>query len=413
MSKVMEYIGSNLSVAASTTTYCPLFGSFRGINNGTESVNVLTRRKAGTLSLLYINVITNDRAASTFRTRKSTASANLLASIADSTTGKFEDTVNTDAVAAGDDWHLQIVTGSGGTVFTYKMHGAIFDASVNTSFNCGGGSGSYTDMVEASVTRPGPFYGNGQDIAGGSADSLVGITSRTAGTMSNFNIRVPTNSRTTTTTFVSRVGSADGNMTMSVTAAATGTFEDTTNSDTIAANDLVNWAAKTGTGAEALIMRRAMVVFTTTNNSFFLVAGRGGGVVQTAGLTRYYKVCGDGDADATESNVIGEVNVAFVASLLECNVSANSIVLDSTLTLRKNSAAANQVVTITALTTGVFQDTVNTDSILDTDTLNYEIVTPSVATEITTRNIALLCDSTAAAGATGIMTPRSGYWGDL
>lgn len=383
--------GASSNFAAGVVNYYHIGSNQVSNDTSVEANRVLLWRSAGVLSNLYILVITNDRGTSTYRTRKATADANLVISITASTTGKFEDNVNTDAVTAGDNWHASLTVGAGGTTFQINPRSVVFTATTNTVQRMSGG-GPAVNIATASATNPVPLYGNGAYIAG-ETDANVGITLRSAGTLKNLFVLVTANARTTTTTFRSRVDAGFGNLTVSVTSGATGNFEDTANSDTLIAGQLINASVTTSTGTETLTSRVIAVDFETTNGNHQFVSGISAGVSQTAGLTRYYSLSGNLSAITSEAAITTDANVAFTSSLLQCNISANTIVLDSTLTLRKNSGVANQTVTITALTTGIFQDTVNTDSILASDTLNYQIVTPSTLTAITIRSISLLGDS--------------------
>ena len=389
MAKVLCQSSGAISLAASATRWLNTGFSSTLVDTGTESRRAHTQRTAGVLSNLYINVLTNNRGASTFRTRKGTNNANLVVSITASGTGKFEDTTNTDAVTAGDNWHGQIVTGAGGTVFTVRTTAVLFAATTNTGIVRGGNDVTFNT---ASATTPVNIWGNEQPAVGG-VDSDVGTTYRIAGTLKNMLINVRTNARTTTTTLVSRVNSLTANLTISISAAATGILEDTSNSDIISIDDLVNFAFVSGTGTENLVYDAVFADFGTTTNKQMYVASSGVAITQAAGVTTYYFFSGRLLANTTETNQLVEANLAFTASNLQCNITDNSIVIDSTLKLIKNSSAGNAVVTITALTTGVFQDTVNTDSIVATDTLDYEIVTPSTLTSISIRSISMLGDS--------------------
>jgi hypothetical protein len=388
MAKVLHQGASGTnSRAASATGYARLTGNGRHTVTSGESGRTTLWRTTGVLSNLYINILTNDRGASTFRTRKASADANLVVSITASTTGGFEDTSNSDVVTAGEEWHSQIITGAGGTVFTYDVDSVIFSANTNTVLKFGGGDGS--SVTAASTTEPINPYGNSKPLAGG-ADSDAGQTMRTAGTLKNLYLYTNSNARTTTTTFRSRVNSAFGNLTLSVTAGATGSFEDTSNSDTIASGDLVNFSVTTDTGTEALALSGITAEFETTNSMAQYVAGNEAGSTQLVSVTTYYPFAGFLGASTTEANKTIEANLPFTASLLQINVTANTISDSSTLRLRKNSADGNQVVTITGSTTGIFQDTTNSDFILATDDVNYSIVTGATGTSLVLRSISTL-----------------------
>ena len=388
MATVLNQLARTNSLAASATNYGLLHGSHGDIVNGVESQRASTWRSGGVLSNLYINILTNDRNGSTFRTRKATANANLVVSITASTLGKFEDTSNTDTVTAGNNWHYSIVTGSTGTTFTYLVTSVLFAATTNTVQRAGAG---FLNIVSASSTIYLSLHG--RNAAEQTTESNVGVTYRTAGTLRNFAHFVTANARTTTTTLKTRINAVDGNQSVSIAGGATLGFEDTVNSDSIAINDIVNFSSTTGTGTETLGLNWTVTEFETTNNIAQYVVLAADSDSQTAGTTNYYAFQGRLAGDTTESDVLAESNLAFTASLLQINISANTIVLDSTLRIRINSANGNQIVTITALTSQVFQDTVNTDSIVATDTLDYQIVTPSTVTAITIRSISVLGDS--------------------
>ena len=71
MAKVLQaqYNGLSGSFAASTTRYMDSQAQARG-NQGTEANNTTIYRQGGVLSNLYVNVFTNDRAATTLRTNR-------------------------------------------------------------------------------------------------------------------------------------------------------------------------------------------------------------------------------------------------------------------------------------------------------------------------------------------------------
>ena len=380
------------SVAASNTAFHHLSSNSAFSSSTTESNRIMIWRTGGVLSNLYILILTNDRGTSTLRTRKTTSNANVVVSITASTTGEFEDAVNTDAVTAGDNWHASLVTGSGGTTFTFGPTHILFAATTNTMQKLAGATAD--TFATASVTYKGAFFGdqNTSDVA----DSVVGMTVRTGATLTDLQVYASANARTTTTTYRSRVNSGFGNLTLDIAASATGTVEDTSNTDTLVSGDLINWSITSGTGTENLVVQVVSAELKTTDGTHQYVGGEGtSGRTITAGTTTFHPFSGRlTDSNTTESNFAVDTNLVMTTSLLQTNITANTIVLDSTLTLRKNSADGNQVVTITALTTGIFQDTTNSDSFVATDTLNHQIVTPSTITTLALNSISLLANST-------------------
>lgn len=383
--------GAGISIAASTTRYFHLATNNR-INDDqpTETNAQITYRSAGTFSNLYINILTNDRGTSTFRTRKNVGNGNMVVSITG--TGKFEDIVNTDAVTAADEWNYSMVTGAGGTVFTFKITSVIFDATTNTVSRTGCDSNG--SINTASSTLVGALAGDGPQTL--TVDSTAGVVYRTAGTLNNFFVNVTVNPRTTTTEFRSRKNSANGNLVVTYLTGQTGIKEDLVNSDSIVIGDLINSAIVTGTGTESLSYGGILADFTTTNSQAMYTAAATQ-TVQTilAGVTTYYPFAGALRTDTTESNMVAEANLAFIGSLMQVNVSANTITATSTLTFRVNSGAgASQVVSIGNSQTGVIQDVVNSDYIIPSDTLDYLIVTGGTGTSLVLRSISMLGDST-------------------
>jgi hypothetical protein len=92
------------------------------------------------------------------------------------------------------------------------------------------------------------------------------------------------------------------------------------------------------------------------------------------GATAYFEMTGGLFTSATESDVEVTLRNAFTFSQLFARVTTNSTLTDaSTVTIRKNNADGNQTASIPAATTGVFEDLVNTDSYVDTDTVAIEL----------------------------------------
>src|SRR3990167_1787023 len=393
---IQQCAAGNPTVAASTSRNVYLVANIHGGNRANDSSAATIYQTAGTLSNLYIIVHTNDRGASTFQTRKVTTDGNLSVSIGASSTGSFEDTSNTDTVTAGDDWHAEITTGAGGTTFAYRTYRVLFAATSNTVIKMSGGNpNGIGNFTTPSTTEYYAFYGNG-GYSG--TESLKQLTFNTAGTARDFLVYVSTNSRTTTTTFGVRVNLADGNQSVSVTASSTGSFQDTTNTDSISVGDEVNGYITTGTGTEGLNRMIGSIEYETTDSSTIYASGSEISAVATS--TTVYPPMGGVGSDAshtTESDTSIDAGVAFTASDLQAAVSANTISDASTVRFRINSGNGNQVVSITGSTTGTFIDSVNTDNVVTTDNVNYSLVTGATGTSIDVENISLVSAPTVSA----------------
>ena len=217
--------GLNTSlVTGGSTVYHPL------INGGTstplettEGDTQVTWRTAGTLSNLWIVVVANSLAASTLTSRINGANGNLSVSITATTTGTFEDTTNTDAIAAADLLNTQLVAGAGGGSLTYTIVGALFLPTTTGDTLTKHGEVFQEVRTGGALTRYYEIQGGGSN--GGSAtEADVKYRIRTAGTWKNLNVKVTANTRAGATTYRSRVNTANGNQLISVAAAATGVF---------------------------------------------------------------------------------------------------------------------------------------------------------------------------------------------
>lgn len=378
------------STAASATVAAPL----GNINFSTGTDNIYTARSAGTFSNLYYRVVSNNRGASTFRVRVNGANGNLLISVGASTTGEFEDNTNTDTVSVGDEVNLQEVIGAGGTTYISTVCNCLFNATTNTVLRFGA-----TDHDNVSTASTTFFYSIGGRISTSNATaSTQQVELKTAGTIRNMGCRVLTNARTTSTAVGLYINAGVGNCLITCTASTTGTFEDTVNSDSVSVDDDICFYITTGTGTGNFRVAQGIWgEMETTNDKWQIFAGQAGGNPEStfnAAATHYLAFGGQISNDfTTETDTSIDAQLPFTASNLQIRLSANTATNDSTLRLRKNQASANQVVTITGLTSGLFQDTSNNDSIIATDEINYQLVVGSGGTSVVLTGISVLCTS--------------------
>lgn len=395
MAKVIHQLSDAAESVSASATRNIYFGANSGSDStATEANRELLHRITGTYSKLSIRVLTNDRGASTLKSRLVTANGNQSVSIGASTTGWLEDASNTDAVSAGDDWHCQLITGAGGSVFTYNMVQVSFTAGSDTVMRTG--CHTVTGFTSASTTRYTPLFGS---FANNNTESLVQTVIKTAATLKNLYCRVTSNGRSSTTTLGTRVNGVNGNVSVSVGAGSTGAFEDTSNTDTLSVEDAINAYVTTGTGTGTINFIALGIDIVTTNSKYQYVVGIGaGGVTHNDDTTLYYAVGGLINGFATEADSKAKANNDITASKLQCNISANTVSVNSTLKLRKNGADGNQAVTIMASTTGVFEDASNTDTITETDEINYALVAPLGGTSMTIRSMSMLAEVAAPGG---------------
>lgn len=386
----MPWGKQRLSIGASVTRETPTANGFGMHFTGGD--NLYTMGLPGVLSKLYHRIATNDRGASTIFVRKNGANGNQNLSIGASSTGEFEDNVNTDSVANGDEFNLQIITGAGGTTFIASAGSIVFTATTNTGIRY-----QTTDLPTLSAASTTSFFVLGG--AGSTAEATEGdatVEMETAGTFKYFGIRVGTNTRSTSTECGLRINGADSTSKVTVSASTTGTFVDTTGTDTIAIGDDVCFYIRTGTGTGNFGAQAGLWVdLETTNDKWQIMAGQSGGNSQStfnANTVTYSPVGGVVTSSyTTESEAQIEPQLAFTASFLQVRVKSNTVTASSTVKLRKNGADTACVVTIPSSTTGLIVDSTNSAAIGADDDICYQVSTGATGTSLNISVISLLC----------------------
>lgn len=370
------------SVAAGNANFRRIGMGSPTVSSNIEANRQIKVRTPGTSSRLYINVLTNDRGASTFRSRKNAANGNQVANITASTTGEFEDTTNTDSWADGDDVNNQLTTGAGGTTFTFNLTRSVFKSS-----------GEHTEIFSSSGTAVAavndfsPLGGPGG--AGTEANNQMKI--QAPGTFKKLAYYVSANTRDANITGRLRVNGANVNLSVTITSATTGLFEDTANTDAVVVNDLVNHIYVTAGTAGTVTIQTAKIECSQINSSFQITGNDS--LITAASTTAYFTLGGQVVSSATESDVVGDSAISMKLSKLGISVNTNTITGNSTFRLRKNGADGNQTVTITGLGTGHFMDSTNVDSVKNGDSLNYQMVAGAGGVQMNTRTLEMLASS--------------------
>jgi hypothetical protein len=244
---------------ASATRYNPLAGRASSNLPSTEAFAAMPSPLTGTLRNLHAHVSANSRTTTTtIRTRVAGANGNQTLSIGSTATGLFEDTTNSDSVTQGQLIGLQLVTSTGTQTITIETTGITFEntgrQAYQTSYNQG------VANTTASITRYLQIGGDLGTTFGHSTEANA-QTKANAGAFKRLGVYVSANARTTTTTVTTRKNGANQAITVSIGSTATGLFEDTTNSFTTAADDLVNHAISFGTGAQSITVNFVSVAF--------------------------------------------------------------------------------------------------------------------------------------------------------
>lgn len=360
-------VGSNSSIAtavASTTWFAPFGGEGALTQASTsEAPAQLKFRGAGVLSRLYANVPTNTRTTtSTVTARKGGADAGLTVSIGAGLTGVFSDLSGSASYADGDLWNYAVTTGSGsGSLVVAGVSARL--ATTTQIFTQQAGYGSLASTL-------GRALGFAGSLVNTSAASTVGVRALQAATLSNLQIVVTANASAGFTATLQKNGS-NGNQTISVGAGLTGIFEDTTNTDTVAAGDYVNLATST---PSASITVTAVGVKALGAVASRVPADCGSNIASlTPGTTRYSGLWGRSIRSATEASTQSPMPTDATLSALSVFVRSNASTTAASFKSRINGADGAQTVSITALTTGLYQDLTHTDDVAAGDLISTVI----------------------------------------
>jgi len=198
---------------------------------------------------------------------------------------------------------------------------------------------------------------------------------------------------------VSRTDPAGPNVvSITVGAGQTGTFEDMTGFQAVAASDEFNWksdttAASSGNYNAQILSLRFTPTDATKTISWAWAGGSGGGL-STNNATRFWPISGTISVDATENNAKGRIKASFTSRDLTFHVASNARSTNCTVRTRINAGFGNQTVTIGAGQTGVFEDTTNTDTLVSGDDYCYSITTLGGGGLINSRRISTTLVST-------------------
>ena len=218
------------------------------------------------------------------------------------------------------------------------------------------------------------FFPGGQGATASSTEAPRQISFHTPGVLSGLYIRITASTTNAATTIRTRINGANGNQSVSPGTAATGVFEDTTNTDTIADGDLVAIqavAAPTGTLTMTNISQifdvpgKATAVTKMVTNPASITGGSGffcvvyGGQNETLGI---------------EDDVKYQVPRGGTFVNLAVYVLGNTRTADSNVKSRVDGANGKLVVTIPTTTSGLFEDTTNRDLIPKGGVTDYDYV---------------------------------------
>jgi len=333
----------------------------------TEANQTFTSRVATTFSNLSVNI----NATGTSRNvqfRKNGANGSQVVTIGDTLSGIFTDTTHTDSIVSGDTFDLQFnfTTGTAPTFWSAVMTSLTSGVdSPSQFFNSALG-------VVANISKN--FYNAVGSNTGSSTEAQNQIKIRAPGKARSMQVVVSANSVNASSTAVSRLNTADGAQSITIGALASGLFEDSTNTDTLAATDLFCVALTAGSTAGITYGFKYQIDSTT---SLFEIAGSNGFTnVAFSASTRFFAIFGSVESatvTTTESQAQIVPGIPLLLSFFRMRIDGNTMTGTTTFKLRKNGVDAKQNLSVATILTGLFEDTTNIDLSDSTTNLNYSI----------------------------------------
>lgn len=232
--QINGFTTSTVPAVISTTSVDCGIGVYQ-LSAGTTVGVIYDRLKyyeSGTLSLFTVVVTSSTTgSACTATIQKGGSPGNQTVSIGTAASGTFTDNSNTDSVVNGDLWYMNFSTVSSGTALVSGIS-TVFDAASNTSNVLG-----KLSSAGAGASPPVGFFYFGPSGGASTVESSNQAKIKTDGTLQNLYFYINANSAVTAT-FGTRLNGVSGNLVISVTGATTGTFEDTSHTDTVHSGDL-------------------------------------------------------------------------------------------------------------------------------------------------------------------------------
>ncbi len=346
----------------STTSLFGAFGStnFTTSSNGTEANAQTKNRGASTLQYLRGWVGANT-ASTALRGSSGVATAAVNQSIWVSWgSGAIvaSDSTHTDSLSDGAlyDYAWSIISGTG----AWTLNSVTAQLVASAQCFCqqtGFGSVAFT----TSATRWTAFGGALTNI---STEANAQIAAMESATLSN--LQALTTAGASAATLSSRVATAAGNQSVSLSSAS-GFFEDTTHSDSLSVGNLYDAQLAMGASSKTIKVLAVKYLGSTTNGSPISSAST---TVVGTGQASYWAMGGSCSKNTSESTQTMATPVAGTGQNLTANITANAVASTQNFSFRPNGGAGNQVATTVASTPGIITDATHTDSLTSGETID-------------------------------------------
>jgi len=397
--KQIYEIPDGITVTSGLNVYVDFCSDMFNTSTTESNKATIVRTNGATFSYLSVYVSSNTFGiVSNVNFRKNSAAGNQSVSVTASTTGRFQDTSNTDVVATNDTVNLNIIVGADAGSAAFENISIVSSPTTNWrmfGFNSG------NNIAAAAI------YKSVSGFASTTTETLAQNKFRTAGTLKKAQAIISTNTAETNNTVGIRINAATKNISMSITALTTGSFEDTSNTDAVVSEDLVNWiTTNTGNSTLASIFK---VEFVADDSKINQVLMHLGGVAVGDGVTSYIDISGRGQGNATEANRQVSIDFNYTVSTLEVYISSNATTSNSTCDFRVGATtpAGSPSVSITSGTTGYFSDLSSTYNGASADLVDHRIVNGGGGSLTIVGSGMLMNETQAAAPPPAVITSRS------
>lgn len=215
------------------------------------------------------------------------------------------------------------------------------------------------------------FSPAGGTIAYTTTEANTQVKYYNAGTITRLQVRVSANSVASNSTVRIRKGGANGNNTVTLTASTTGLYEDTSSSDTISANDLIDLQSVPGAATGTYTITVAAYLFDATSDTVSKFVAN----TQLTLADTFLPMTGVLLGNATEANYRTRQRKTGDFKNFAILISSNGKSSNGSCFFRKNGVDS-ATVTVTASTTGLFEQTGTTVSVAAGDDVNWRYDLP-------------------------------------
>ena len=325
---------------------------------------------AGVMDRFSVGVSTNLRVNNVVvKSRVNGADGAMSVTIPGRATGWFVDTTNSDTLAAGDKICFATVTLSGTQAMAMPTVVARFLATGATAFIAG-------IHIAAAVGNTNARYcsWSGQDFSGTENDNAR-QTMKRGGSIRRAWAYIETNTLVVNNpVFATRINGSDGTVSIPVPFGSTGFFEDTTNVDSFNSGDAVGARIYGGGGGSGIVTTASMGATFVYNDdapeNFKGYSGTSLNSYLDGSVTSYVSILGDGLVTTTEANCQARIPFSFTLKNLRIRISGSGSTTNSFVcSTRVNGADGASSIAIPAATVGYFEDSTNTQNILEGDLL--------------------------------------------